>query len=548
MKKVAILLFITSSFVFAQKTYVPDDKFEQALIDLGYDTTLDDSVLTANISGVTSLDVSNKEISDLTGIEAFTALTELDCFGNYLTSLDVTTNTALTYLSCHDNKLTSLDVSANTALDELWCSDNKFTSLDVSKNTALTVLDIGSVYLTNLDVSNNTALTYLGIKYSITSLDVTNNTALTALNVNHTKLTSLDVSKNTALEGLDCSGNKLTSLDVSKNTALVALNCSRNQLTSLDVSKNTALVGLICSLNQLTSLDVSKNTALRSLSCSYNKLTSLNMKNGLKIGAGVNDIYLNANTNSLTCIETLDPVYADTNRVVGVFGTSTTDGGVTFSLSCMEDFEWVSSASDTINITKTNLTDTYTLEWGANTNGQTVNYLVSSKVGVYPAEEMYDTTVTALSITYQEILEKVFEGSPANGATVKFQVIAKNGAYSKDVTGDDRVLFVNRYEYLSTEGEGVPIEFALHENYPNPFNPTTTLRFDLPEVSNLTLTIYNMLGQKVRTFDYQNTSAGYHSVTWDAANDLGQQVGAGVYLYQLQTKDFVKTRKMVLLK
>ena len=66
MKKVAILLFITSSFVFAQNTYVPDDKFEQALIDLGYDTTLDDYVLTANISGVTTLNVSNKEISDLT--------------------------------------------------------------------------------------------------------------------------------------------------------------------------------------------------------------------------------------------------------------------------------------------------------------------------------------------------------------------------------------------------------------------------------------------------------------------------------------------------
>ena len=109
-------------------------------------------------------------------------------------------------------------------------------------------------------------------------------------------------------------------------------------------------------------------------------------------------------------------------------------------------------------------------------------------------------------------------------------------------------VFVNRYEYLSIAAEGVPLEFALHDNYPNPFNPTTTLRFDLPEVSDITLTIYNMLGQKVRTFDYQNTSAGYHSITWDATNDLNQQVGAGVYLYQLQAKDFVKTRKMVLLK
>jgi len=102
---------------------------------------------------------------------------------------------------------------------------------------------------------------------------------------------------------------------------------------------------------------------------------------------------------------------------------------------------------------------------------------------------------------------------------------------------------------LSVDGElFIPAEYSIHQNYPNPFNPTTTLRFDLPEVSDVTLTIYNMLGQKVRTFNYQNTSAGYHSVTWDATNDLGQQVGAGVYLYQLQAKDFVKTRKMVLLK
>ena len=96
MKKIAFLLFITSSVIFAQNTNVPDDKFEQALIDLGYDDTLDDYVLTANISGVTTLDVSNKEISDLTGIEAFTALTYLDCNHNKLTSLDVSANTALT--------------------------------------------------------------------------------------------------------------------------------------------------------------------------------------------------------------------------------------------------------------------------------------------------------------------------------------------------------------------------------------------------------------------------------------------------------------------
>jgi len=236
-------------------------------------------------------------------------------------------------------------------------------------------------------------------------------------------------------------------------------------------------------------------------------------------------------------------------------GTSKDSTSFTLTVTSVNDlptaFEWVSIALDTVNITQSNLADTYTLQWGGSTDpidGDSINYLVYAKIGVYPAEEIYDTTVTSVSITYQEILEGVFEGSPVNSATVSLNVKATDGIDTVDVTGDNRVIYVNRYEYLSTEGEGVPVEFALHENYPNPFNPTTTLRFDLPEVSNLTLTIYNMLGQKVRTFNMQSTPAGYHSVKWNATNDYGDPVGAGVYLYQLQAKDFVKTRKMVLLK
>ena len=139
-------------------------------------------------------------------------------------------------------------------------------------------------------------------------------------------------------------------------------------------------------------------------------------------------------------------------------------------------------------------------------------------------------------------------GVQFNGATVRFNVKATDGIDTVDVTGDDRVIYVNRYDYLSTESEGIPTEFALHENYPNPFNPSTTLRFDLPEVNDITLTIYNMLGQKVKVFNMQSAPSGYHALKWNATNDLGDPVSAGVYLYQLQAKDFVKTRKMVLLK
>ena len=67
-------------------------------------------------------------------------------------------------------------------------------------------------------------------------------------------------------------------------------------------------------------------------------------------------------------------------------------------------------------------------------------------------------------------------------------------------------------------------------------------------MTDATVTIYNMMGQKIRTFSMSSLPAGYHTVTWNATNDLGAPVSAGVYLYQLQTKGFVKTNKMVLLK
>jgi len=217
-------------------------------------------------------------------------------------------------------------------------------------------------------------------------------------------------------------------------------------------------------------------------------------------------------------------------------------------------FEWVTSnvASDTININESNLAETYELEWLESTDvdGDTIAYLIYAQIGLYsPKEEMYDTTSILVSLTYQELLENAFEPFPMlPRVLVKFSVIATDGIDTVKITGDDRSIFVNRYDYLALDMEGVPNEFTLHENYPNPFNPTTTLRFDVPEVSDITVTIFNMLGQKVRTFNLNNTPAGYHSVKWNATNDYGDPVGAGVYLYQLQANQFIKTRKMVLLK
>jgi hypothetical protein len=94
----------------------------------------------------------------------------------------------------------------------------------------------------------------------------------------------------------------------------------------------------------------------------------------------------------------------------------------------------------------------------------------------------------------------------------------------------------------------VPTEFALSQNYPNPFNPTTTIKYALKENAQVTLKIYNMLGQEVRTLINARQEAGYKQVVWDGLNNFGSPVASGVYIYQIHAGSFVKAHKMILMK
>ena len=94
----------------------------------------------------------------------------------------------------------------------------------------------------------------------------------------------------------------------------------------------------------------------------------------------------------------------------------------------------------------------------------------------------------------------------------------------------------------------VPATFTLHQNFPNPFNPITILKYDLPSDALVTLSIYNMLGREITQLVNTNQEAGFKSVQWNATDSFGKPVSAGVYLYQIQTREFVQTKKMVLLK
>jgi len=100
----------------------------------------------------------------------------------------------------------------------------------------------------------------------------------------------------------------------------------------------------------------------------------------------------------------------------------------------------------------------------------------------------------------------------------------------------------------SSEVKVIPGTFALHQNFPNPFNPSTEIRFDLPEAGNVNLAIYNLMGQKIRTLSSDNMTPGYHAIIWDGTNDIGSQVATGMYFYSIQSSEFQATKKMLFLK
>ena len=185
--KAVTILPDNSPGVFVSEMAFPDENFRNWLLSQDYGKS--GYITAAGLAGVTSINVNEKSIADLKGIEYFTALENLHCNNNQLTALDMSANTALMNLNCYSNQLTALDVSKNEALVLLNCSNNALSALDVKANTALSVLYC-----------------------------------------EQDQLPALAVSKHMALEELLCYDNKLTALDVSKNTALTILYCYGNQI------------------------------------------------------------------------------------------------------------------------------------------------------------------------------------------------------------------------------------------------------------------------------------------------------------------------------
>jgi hypothetical protein len=278
-KKITILITIifTSNLINSQTVNIPDANFKAELINNNSINTNSDTEIQISeaLAYSGTIDVSSKGISDLTGIEAFTQISELNCSFNQLSSLDISNNTNLTFLDCgYNSNISTLNVLNNTSLTYLHCGQNSISTLDLSNNISLETLFCFNNELTNLDVSLNTSLLILY-----------------------------------------CGGNQLTNLNITNNLSLIDLECGgSNIFTTLDLSNNIALKFIHITGSQLIILDLSNNTNLIEVYAGYsNTLTNIDFRNGNNTVIVDSNRFQAEYCPNLTCILVDDIAYSNLN-------------------------------------------------------------------------------------------------------------------------------------------------------------------------------------------------------------------------------------------
>ena len=203
-----------------------------------------------------------------------------------------------------------------------------------------------------------------------------------------------------------------------------------------------------------------------------------------------------------------------------------------------------------ITIDDSNMNDGFiTFSWdeSSDENGDSLVYLLHA-TSTEIEDFSLDRTTTSIDIPYMELVDEMSENN-ITSATIEWTVDVTDGIDTVTADNAPFTLNVDGSDALGALAEQlIPQVFALHQNYPNPFNPTTTLRYDLPEDALVNITIYDMMGRQVSTLISSQQTAGYKSVRWNATNDKGAPVSAGLYLYTIQAGEFRQTKKMVLLK
>ena len=329
MKKILPLLLFISASVNAQIVNIPDTNLKNALINYPHfviDTNNNDEIEWSEAQAVTSIiDVSNRNISDMTGIEAFANITGLSCHNNNITTLNVSTMSNLQSLMCFFNNLTSLDLSGLANLNSVSCNNNPLTLLTLTglanlqillcDNSDLVSIDavglsnllavsssncplltsfsaIGSPMLSTINFSGCPQLQELSLPGNsldmsfsefyncpnLQTIDFSNSSVLTSLILDqYPNLVSVDVSDSPMLDLLWVSGaNNLADINLTGLPMLTSLSIAGGALTSVDLSDLTSMWLLVITSNEnLESVDLSAMSNLLSAQLNDNKLSSV---------------------------------------------------------------------------------------------------------------------------------------------------------------------------------------------------------------------------------------------------------------------------------
>ena len=219
------------------------------------------------------------------------------------------------------------------------------------------------------------------------------------------------------------------------------------------------------------------------------------------------------------------------------------------------DFDLYSPTNEAFVIINDNTySDSLIFSWGESidVDGDTLIY---EWVGTDGLEQIQipETIEAGITVAYGDIYNMIDQSnlshwSEASEISGTWTVVAKDLEANVQAVNGPFTLTI-RENVLALDGrELLPQVFALHENYPNPFNPVTNISFDLPERSQVQLSIFDITGRRIRQLVRENQAAGFRSVLWDGTDDSGRPVSGGVYFYQFQAGNFVETRKMLLIK
>ena len=323
-------------------------------------------------------------------------------------------------------------------------------------------------------------------------------------------------------------------------------------------SVNTSFTLTVSPVNDIAlvsnvSIDEDKNTnvTLNSTLSGTTTFTAVSDKNTVttSISSSVLTLVPNANWNGVA-------------NITAYASNSTAKDSTTFTLTVNAipdlpgEFTWTNSTSenDSITITSSNMSFEWSISWdkSIDPDGEDVTYKIfntNPPFNMVPVDLFeLSFTQTTIDFPYETfILRWPSTLQMVNRLTYKYNVYAYSGNDSTEITGT-RVLVVKRVGDLNTESIEPPNSFVLHPNYPNPFNPQTQIRFEMPYAGKIDLSIYNLLGVKVKTLYSGQKPSGVFTFKWDGKNDNNQLVSGGVYIYKLQSEKGMQMRKMILLK